>query len=474
MPSPADDIRLLLKLINSAAEDAIQQYESAGCDVPSIKSTTTPKLPQDSLPLKRSLRILEGACQQLVVTLTPPDIAVYTWTFAPGIDMACVRVIINANIPDLLALHPEGLSVQEIGNKTGLEPSKLLRVMRNLASKHCFREIDAGVFINNALSLALRSDQPVYSMAKLRANRLHEHAFGRLWDALSDPEYGHSNSVDKCAFAYGIKGEMPGGTLFTWLREHPEFSKLFNQGMGVLASVTNVPAVVKGNSQFPWNKLSPGSTFCDVGAGIGTMPLALVKYHDHIHYILQDTPNVIEHARKHWAQHNPVALENGNVSFAPMDFFTDAPLPGNDIYFLRQIIHDWTFENCVKILKNVRLSMKDGSRVLINEYILPPPTFDTATNEIIETKNVEGQSKVSQVAPKPLLPSYGAGSARTFLQDIAMLVLLNSQERTLEQIKEIGVAAGLRFIKHWDLLETGLVEFARDDDLSQAQWDHDA
>ena len=41
-------------------------------------------------------------------------------------------------------------------------------------------------------------------------------------------------------------------------------------------------------------------------------------------------------------------------------------------------------------------------------------------------------------APKPLLPSYGAGAARTFLQDIAMLVLLNSQERTLDQIKEIG------------------------------------
>ena len=28
------------------------------------------------------------------------------------------------------------------------------------------------------------------------------------------------------------------------------------------------------------------------------MPLALVKSHDHIHYVLQDTPNVIEHAQK--------------------------------------------------------------------------------------------------------------------------------------------------------------------------------
>ncbi len=28
------------------------------------------------------------------------------------------------------------------------------------------------------------------------------------------------------------------------------------------------------------------------------MPLALVKTYDHIHYVLQDTPNVIEHAQK--------------------------------------------------------------------------------------------------------------------------------------------------------------------------------
>ncbi len=159
MTSPADDIRRLVQLINTAAEDAIQQYESSGSGVPSITSNAWPKLPQDVLPLKRSLRILEGACQQLIVTLTPPDIAIYTvscsafiahdsfiqqfciqWTFAPGVDMACFRVIINANIPDLLTDYPEGLSVQEIGAKTGLEPTKLLRVLRNLASKHCFRE----------------------------------------------------------------------------------------------------------------------------------------------------------------------------------------------------------------------------------------------------------------------------------------------------------------------------------------------
>lgn len=256
MTSPADDIRRLVQLINTAAEDAIQQYESSGSGVPSITSNAWPKLPQDVLPLKRSLRILEGACQQLIVTLTPPDIAIYT--------VSCSAFIAHnsfiqrfCNYSGLLLLVLIWLASASSSTLTSPTYSLIIRKVcpcrrlvrrqdwnqqssfescvilpRSTVSErvrfdvrwaliiliHCV--VAAGVFVNNPISLALRSDQPVYSMAKLRANRLHEHAFGRLWDTLSDPEYGQSDSVDKCAFAYGIKDEMPGGTLFSWLREH--------------------------------------------------------------------------------------------------------------------------------------------------------------------------------------------------------------------------------------------------------------
>ena len=41
-------------------------------------------------------------------------------------------------------------------------------------------------------------------------------------------------------------------------------------------------------------------------------------------------------------------------------------------------------------------------------------------------------------APKPLLPNYGYGSARTYLQDVNMLILLNGGERTLNEFKDVG------------------------------------
>lgn len=54
--------------------------------------------------------------------------------------MACFRVVLNAKISDILAENPEGLSVEELGAQTGLDPKKLHRILRVLASKHFFRE----------------------------------------------------------------------------------------------------------------------------------------------------------------------------------------------------------------------------------------------------------------------------------------------------------------------------------------------
>lgn len=67
-------LQALLKLINSAAQDAIVEYEKAGGDVPSIDSTELHPLDDaiDQVALKSAVRTLEGACAQLCTTLAPP------------------------------------------------------------------------------------------------------------------------------------------------------------------------------------------------------------------------------------------------------------------------------------------------------------------------------------------------------------------------------------------------------------------
>jgi len=63
-------------------------------------------------------------------------------------------------------------------------------------------------------------------------------------------------------------------------------------------------------------------------------------------------------------------------------------------------------------------------------------------------------------AESPLLPNYGAGRIRQYYTDAAMMVLCNSQERTLDHSVQLGRKAGLEFVKVWDVGELSAFEFA--------------
>lgn len=47
-------------------------------------------------------------------------------------------------------------------------------------------------------------------------------------------------------------------------------------------------------------------------------------------------------------------------------------------------------------------------------------------------------------APEPLLPNFGAGSSRPFMQDVEMMILLNAGEHTLDELKALEYVVLLR------------------------------
>lgn len=66
-------VEALLSLIMSTAQDAMKEYEKAGHTVPSPDSPHPLDAAYGMLSLKRSIRILDGACQQLCTTLAQPE-----------------------------------------------------------------------------------------------------------------------------------------------------------------------------------------------------------------------------------------------------------------------------------------------------------------------------------------------------------------------------------------------------------------
>lgn len=69
--TPKARLEALLALVNSAAQDAIAEYEKTG-DVPSTETAHALDNTVSSLGLRKAVRILEGACEQLCTTLAPP------------------------------------------------------------------------------------------------------------------------------------------------------------------------------------------------------------------------------------------------------------------------------------------------------------------------------------------------------------------------------------------------------------------
>jgi len=108
----------------------------------------------------------------------------------------------------------------------------------------------------------------------------------------------------------------------------------------------------------------------DVGGGSGRfLREILLRFPGIEKGILFDTGAAISRAR-----HMSEGFEyRGSMEFVEGDFFRDL-LPSADIVLMSRVLHDWDDSNAEKILRNVRKSMKEGSRLLIIETIVPEET----------------------------------------------------------------------------------------------------
>lgn len=160
-------LEALLALINSSAGQAMALYEQVNGTVPSIDSTELHPLDEalDQVELKAAICTLEGACAQLCTTLAPPGHTAIN--LVQVYDYSCVCLAVRENITNILMDYPKGLHVNELSKKINVEPKKLSRIMRLLATRGCYSEVAKDVFANTRLSLVLHSENPVRHMVNL-------------------------------------------------------------------------------------------------------------------------------------------------------------------------------------------------------------------------------------------------------------------------------------------------------------------
>lgn len=281
----------------------------------------------------------------------PPPVALLQLTTSCWISQA-VYVAAKLGVADLLKDGPKDCN--ELAEETQTDSRSLRRLLRTLSSVGVFAETDDGQFHLTPIAECMRSDGP-YSM-RAWATMIGEDWHWPMWGELL-----YSVRTGKPAFDY-VHGMRP----FEYFPRNPEAARLFDEAMTSL-SASEVGAVLAAYDFSKYKKI------VDVAGGNGSLIIPLLKNSPEASAVLFDLPHVIERAKGRIGGEGlteRLELVGGN-------FFQTVPT-GGDLYILKHIIHDFSDEEALGILRNCRRAMSVDARLLIIEMVLPPgnvPSF---------------------------------------------------------------------------------------------------
>ncbi|KAI3505380.1 hypothetical protein L1887_27493 [Cichorium endivia] len=136
----------------------------------------------------------------------------------------------------------------------------------------------------------------------------------------------------------------------------PLFNRIFNEGMVCTAKITMEAVISSYRNGF----LTSKGSVVDVGGGMGVAISEIVKAYPHLKGINFDLPHVISTAPTY-----------DGVTHVAGDMFN--AIPPAEMIFMKWILHNWSDEDCVKILKNCRKAVpKETGKVIIVEIVQHP------------------------------------------------------------------------------------------------------
>lgn len=236
--------------------------------------------------------------------------------------------------------------VERLAKATGTHERSLYRVLRYMASHGIFRETENRQFDHTPLSAVLRSDAP----GSFRAAGRMFYSLRNAW-----PRLHHSLLTSKPGF-----DEAYGQPLFDYIGAHPELATVFDAGMTSFHG-HETPAMLEAYD------FSGVETLADIGGGNGSLISGVLRRYPKMKGILFDLGHVVARAKERLRAEGV----GDRCSIAEGSFFESVPA-GADAYVLRHIIHDWTDQQSVQILKNVRKAIPAHGRVLIVEFAVAP------------------------------------------------------------------------------------------------------
>jgi hypothetical protein len=311
----------------------------------------------------------------------------------------CAYTAAKLNMAELLYDGPR--TVAELAAAAGADAPSLYRVLRVLAGEGLFKETDKEVFAFTPEALALYGETEgsiKYFLQAILGE--HYHGFGNML---------HSVRTGETAFDHYYKMDV-----WEYYGKHPETAVNFNKAMAGLTQYYSRAILAAYD-------FSPFHTIIDIGGGNGALLFAILNQAQASKGIIVDAPAVIQQTEMLIRDHH---LQD-RCSAMPGNFFEHIP-EGGDAYLLKYILHDWSDQESIRILENCAKAMKQGSKVLVFDAVIPPG------NDWHPGKHT----------------------------DVTMLVATKGRERSEDDFRHLFKAAGLQFnkITALELDEISIVE----------------
>uniref|UniRef100_A0A6N2MMG0 O-methyltransferase domain-containing protein n=1 Tax=Salix viminalis TaxID=40686 RepID=A0A6N2MMG0_SALVM len=267
------------------------------------------------------------------------------------INSMTLKCAVQLGIPDVIHKHGKPMTLSELVSSLPIHPSKtqyVHRIMRILVHSGFFSQqnLNGGpnqeaYFLSQSGRLLLE-DSPL-SMRPLLLMLL-DPVLTKPWDCLST--WFRNDEVTAFSVAHGR-------TLWEYAGQDPRLNNLFNAAMANDSVLVSKVIVSKCKGIF-----EGVSSLVDVGGGVGTMATAISEAFPHIHCTVFDLPHVVSDLQG-----------SKNLEYAAGDMLE--AVPPADALLLKWILHDWSDEDCIKILQQCKQAiMRNEKQKKVGKVII--------------------------------------------------------------------------------------------------------
>ncbi|KAF8411110.1 hypothetical protein HHK36_003649 [Tetracentron sinense] len=310
-----------------------------------------------------------------------------------------LKCAVQLGIPDTIQNHGQPITLSELVAALSIPPAKtqaVYRLMRMLVHSGFFAiqkspQDQEGYVLTPSSRLLLKGNPTSMSPFLLA---MLDPILITPWNFMSAWFMGSELNPFETAH---------GRTMWDYAGQDPVFNEFFNEAMASDARLV-MSVVIK-----ECKEIFEGLTsLVDVGGGTGTVAKILAETFPHLKCTVFDLPHVVS-----------TLQGSNNLDYVGGDLFDS--IPTADAIFLKWIMHDWSEEDCVKILKQCKKAIptKDkGGKVIIVDMVME------------DKKGSEHESTETQL----------------FL-DMMMMTLVTGRERNEKEWKKLFLEAGFSHYK---------------------------